>query len=151
MKVTSKTKEQKSTKERTTLRSISSLLQVSLWKGHCLATWMLFLGPRGRIILGKQRNSGQDNLHLYWSFFLSNRVLSDTWRLHNIKGHSLVSVLFFSYDTRVLNLLDGQVEEVGTLVVLSLPTSTTSEVVSILEPKGIDSQMAGGSTHSLPS
>ena len=107
MKVTSKTKEQKSTKERTTLRSISSLLQVSLWKGHCLAAWMLFLGPRGRIILGKQRNSGQDNLHLYWSFFLSNRVLSDTWRLHNIKGHSLVSVLFFSYDTKVLNLLDG--------------------------------------------
>ena len=45
----------------------------------------------------------------------------------------------------------GLLEEVGTLVVLSLPTSATSEAVSVLEPEGIDAQMAEGSIHSLPS
>ena len=39
---------------------------------------------------------------------------------------------------------EGLSEKVGTLAILSLPTSATSEAVSILELDGPDAQMAGG-------
>ena len=45
----------------------------------------------------------------------------------------------------------GLSKEVGTLALLFLPISATSEGVLVLESEGTDSQMVGGSTHSLPS
>ena len=103
------------------------------------------------IILSKQGKSDQDNLHLFRSFFLSRRVLGDSWGLHYTRGLSLVAFLSFSMTSGCLAFSEGLSEEVGTLAVLSLSTSTTSEAVSVLEPEGIDSWMVGGSRHSLPS